>query len=137
MHGVVLLDDAGELVLEEARIWNDKRTRELVAQFCAEQDTKALLPIVGNPATVAWPAFKLAWIKQNLPKTYDAARTVLMPKDYINFKLTGERRFDLSEASSSYLLDIRTGDGSENVLHMRRWGPAKLPWLGQASEGHS
>src|ERR1700730_1362739 len=46
MHGVVLVDDAGERVLEEAPIWNDKRTRELVAQFCAEHDAKALLPIV-------------------------------------------------------------------------------------------
>jgi xylulokinase len=134
MHGVVLLDDAGELVLEEAPIWNDKRTRELVAQFCAQQDTKALLPIVANPPTVAWPAFKLAWIKQNLPRTYDAARTVLMPKDYINFKLTGERRFDVTEASSSYLFDIRTGDWSEKVLNALGLDPAKLPLIGQATE---
>jgi xylulokinase len=134
MHGVVLVDEAGELVLEEAPIWNDKRTRELVAQFCAEQDTKALLPIVANPATVAWPAFKLAWIKQNLPKTYDAARTVLMPKDYINFKLTGESRFDVTEASSSYLFDIRTGGWSEKVLKVLGLDPAKLPLIAEATE---
>jgi xylulokinase len=134
MHGVVLVDEAGELVLEEAPIWNDKRTRELVAQFCAEQDTKALLPIVGNPATVAWPAFKLAWIKQNLPKTYDAARTVLMPKDYINFKLTHECRFDVTEASSSYLFDIRTGGWSEKVLKVLGLDPAKLPLIAEATE---
>ena len=134
MHGVVLVNETGELVLEEAPIWNDKRSRGLVAQFCAEQDTKALLPIVANPPTVAWPAFKLVWIKQNLPKVYDAARTVLMPKDYINFKLTGECRFDLSEASSSYLFDIRTGDWSEKVLMMLGLDPAKLPLIGQATE---
>jgi xylulokinase len=134
MHGVVLVDEAGELVLEEAPIWNDKRTRKLVAQFCAEQDTEALLPIVANPATVAWPAFKLAWIKQNLPKTYDAARTVLMPKDYINFKLTGESRFDLTEASSSYLFDIRTGGWSEKVLKTLGLDPAKLPSIAEATE---
>lgn len=134
MHGVVLVDGAGELVLEEAPIWNDKRTRELVTQFCAEQDTKALLPIVANPASVAWPAFKLAWIKQNLPKTYDAARTVLMPKDYINFKLTGERRFDVTEASSSYLFDIRAGSWSEKVLKVLGLDPAKLPLIAQATE---
>ena len=134
MHGVVLIDGAGELVLEEAPIWNDKRTRELVAQFCAEQDTKALFPIVANPPTVAWPAFKLAWIKQNLPKAYDAARTVLMPKDYINFKLSGECRFDVTEASSSYLFDIRTGDWSEEVLQLLGLDPAKLPLIGQATE---
>jgi xylulokinase len=134
MHGVVLVNAEGELVLEEAPIWNDKRTRELVAQFSAEQDAKALLPILANPPTVAWPAFKLAWIRQNLPKDYDAARTVLMPKDYINFKLTGERRIDLSEASSSYLFDVRTGNWSEKVLKMLGLDPAKLPLIGQATE---
>jgi xylulokinase len=90
MHGVVLINDHGDLVLEEAPIWNDKRTRDLVAQFCAEQDTEALLPIVANPPTVAWPAFKLAWIKQNLPKSYDAARTVLMPKSILSSRASAD-----------------------------------------------
>ncbi len=134
MHGVVLLDQAGELVLEEVPIWNDKRTRELVTRFSAEQDPKALFPIVANPPTVAWPAFKLAWIKQNLPKAYDTARTVLMPKDYINFKLTGERRIDLSEASSSYLFASDTNNWSEQILNLFGLDPAKLPPIGQATE---
>ena len=134
MHGVVLLDQAGELVLEEVPIWNDKRTRELVARFSAEHDPKALFPIVANPPTVAWPAFKLAWIKQNLPKAYDTARTVLMPKDYINFKLTGERRIDLSEASSSYLFASDSNNWSEQILNLFGLDPAKLPPIGQATE---
>lgn len=134
MHGAVLLDRAGELVLEEVPIWNDKRTRDLVARFSAEQDTKALRPIVANPPTVAWPAFKLAWIKQNLPDAYAAARTVLMPKDYINFRLTGECRIDLSEASSSYLFDIQTEKWSPRVLEMLGLDPAKLPSTGQPTE---
>ena len=94
MHATVLIDGAGELVLEEVPLWSDKRTRELVNRFLQENNTDALLPIAANPPTVAWPAFKLAWIKQNQPKAYDAARTLLMPKDYINFKLTGECRTD-------------------------------------------
>jgi xylulokinase len=134
MHGVVLLDQAGELVLEEVPIWNDKRTRELVTRFSAEQDPKALFPIVANPPTVAWPAFKLAWIKQNLPKAYDTARTVLMPKDYINFKLTGQRRIDLSEASSSYLCASDTNNWSEQILNLFGLDSAKLPPIGQATE---
>ena len=134
MHGVVLLDQTGELVLEEVPIWNDKRTRELVARFSVEHDPKALFPIVANPPTVAWPAFKLAWIKQNLPKAYDTARTVLMPKDYINFKLTGERRIDLSEASSSYLFASDSNNWSEQILKLFGLDPAKLPPIGQATE---
>src|SRR6202162_3373913 len=134
MHATVLIDEAGELALEEVPLWNDKRTRELVARFLREQDPDALLPITANPPTVAWPAFKLAWIKQNAPAAYDAARTFLTPKDYINFKLTGERRIDFCEASCSYLFDIRRGVWSKEILPLLDWDPDKLPSLGAASE---
>jgi xylulokinase len=134
MHGTVLIDEAGELVREEALLWNDKRTRELVDRFAAEQDTNALLPILANPPTVAWPAFKLAWIKQNLPKAYDATLTVLMPKDYINFKLTGERRIDLCEASCSYMCDVQRQEWSERVLGLLGLDRDKLPPISLATE---
>lgn len=134
MHGVVLVDGAGELVLEEVPLWNDKRTRELVNRFAEERDTEALLRIVANPPTVAWPAFKLAWIKQNQPKAYDAALTVLMPKDYINFKLTGERRIDLCEASCSYMFDVQSYDWSEKILELLGLDSAKLPPVSPATE---
>ena len=134
MHGTVLVDDAGELVLEEVPLWNDKRTRELVERFSAEQDAESLWGITANPPTVAWPAFKLAWIKQNLPKAYEASRTVLMPKDYINFKLTGERKIDLSEASSSYLFDFQSGKWSEKLLGLFSLDPGKLPGISRATE---
>jgi xylulokinase len=134
MHGAVLIDRAGELVLEEVPLWNDKRTRELVDRFSEERDTEALFPIVANPPTVAWPAFKLAWIKQNQPKAYDAAVTVLMPKDYINFKLTGERRIDLCEASCSYMFDMHSRHWSEKVMGLLGLDPAKLPPVSPATE---
>jgi xylulokinase len=134
MHGAVLVDAEGELVLEEVALWSDKRTRQLVDRFSQQRDTTALLPIVANPPTVAWPAFKLAWIKQNQPKAYDAALTVLMPKDYINFKLTGERRIDLSEASCSYMFDIESRDWSEKVLELLGLDSAKLPPISLATE---
>jgi xylulokinase len=134
MHGTVLIDGAGELVLEEVPLWNDKRTRGLVIRIVQEHDPDGLLPITANPPTVAWPAFKLAWIKQNAPKTYDAARTFLTPKDYINFKLTGERRIDFCEASCSYMFDIRSWAWSEKLLRLLDLDPDKLPLLGAASE---
>jgi xylulokinase len=134
MHGAVLLDSTGELVLEEVPLWNDKRTRKLVDQFSAARDTRALLPIVANPPTVAWPAFKLAWIKQNEPTAYQTALTVLMPKDYINFKLTGERRIDLCEATSSYMFDIQSRNWSEKILGLLGLDPGKLPPVSPATE---
>jgi len=134
MHATVLIDGAGELALEEVPLWNDKRTRELVNRFLQENDADALFPITANPPTVAWPAFKLAWIKQNEPKAYEAARTFLTPKDYINFKLTGERRTDFCEASCSYMFDIRNRAWSSNILGLLGLDPDKLPLLSLASE---
>ena len=134
MHGTVLIDASGEPVLEEVPLWNDKRTRELVNRFLAEQDPKDLFPIVANPPTVAWPAFKLAWIKENRTAAYDAAKTVLMPKDYINFRLTGECRTDFSEASSSYMFDTRTRDWSPKMLALLGLDQDRLPPIGLASE---
>ena len=134
MHGTVLVDDAGELVLEEVPLWNDKRTRQLVVRFLEEHDTDALLAITANPPTVAWPAFKLAWIKKNAPKAYDAARTFLTPKDYINFKLTGERRIDYCEASCSYMFDSQSWTWSEKILGLLDLDLDKLPPLGAATD---
>ena len=134
MHATVLIDGAGELALEEVPLWNDKRTRELVVRFRREHDPDALFPMTANPPSVAWPAFKLAWIKQNVPKAYDAARTFLTPKDYINFKLTGERRIDFCEASSSYMFDLRDRVWSKKLLHLLDLDSDKLPSLGAPSE---
>ncbi len=134
MHATVLIDDEGELVLPEVPLWNDKRTREIVEEFSKQHDTKALLPILANPPTVAWPAFKLVWIKRNEPRSYEACRTVLMPKDYINFKLTGERAIDLCEASCSYLLDVQSQNWSKKVADLLQLDLEKLPRLVDASE---
>jgi xylulokinase len=99
-----------------------------------ENDMDALLPITANPPTVAWPAFKLAWIKQNEPKAYKAARTFLVPKDYINFKLTGERRTDFCEASCSYMFDMQSRAWSSNILGLLGLEPDKLPSISLATE---
>jgi xylulokinase len=134
MHATVLIDGDGELALEEVPLWNDKRTRDLVVRFLQEHETDSLFSVAANPPTVAWPAFKLAWIKQNEPKAYEAARTFLTPKDYINFKLTGERKMDFCEASCSYMFDIGRQVWSKKMLRFLDLDPEKLPSLGEASD---
>src|SRR5580692_1579867 len=134
MHGSVLIDDDGRLVLDRVPLWNDKRTREIVEAFERTHDTASLLRVVGNPPTVAFAAFKLMWIKQHQPEAYAAARTLLMPKDYINFRLTGARAIDLSEASCNYLLDIRTRAWSEEVVKLAGLDLKMLPPLKDAAE---
>ena len=134
MHGTVLIDDDGRLVLDRVPLWNDKRTREIVEEFARAHDTRSFLQIVGNPPTVAFAAFKLMWIKRHEPKAYAAARTLLMPKDYINFRLTGARAIDIPEASCNYLLDIRQRTWSKEIVHLAGLDLNMLPPLKNASE---
>src|ERR1700761_2005277 len=134
MHGTVLIDDDGRLVLDRVPLWNDKRTREIVEEFQRTHDTNSILRIVGNPPTVAFAAFKLMWIKLHEPKAYAAARTLLMPKDYINFLLTGERSIDIPEASCNYLFDVRQRTWSNEIVKLAGLDLPMLPPLKNASE---
>jgi xylulokinase len=134
MHGTVLIDDDGHLVLDEVPLWNDKRTRTIVDRFRISNDLESLLPITANPPTVAWPAFKLAWIKWHEPGAYDAARTVLMPKDFINYQLTGNRATDFCEASCSYLFDRARGEWSPKMLDLFELDIRKMPPVKPAAE---
>ncbi|MBV9488565.1 MAG: pentose kinase [Verrucomicrobia bacterium] len=132
MHGTVLIDAAGDPVLDAVPLWNDKRTRDLVERVQRGHAAKDLLRITANPPTAAWQAFKLAWIKEHHPEAYRRATTLLMPKDYINFKLTGERAVDYPEASCSFLFSYRDNGWSQTLsdllgLDYGLLPPLKLP----------
>ena len=112
MHGTVLIDAGGELVLDSVQLWNDKRPTAEVSAFAAANDVDALWPLTANPPSVAWPGFKLQWIARHQPEALARAATLLMPKDYINFRLTGRRAMDESDASCTYLFDARADAGA-------------------------
>ncbi|WCN58940.1 pentose kinase [Klebsiella pneumoniae] len=94
MHGTVLLDDRGELVEDRALLWNDKRSQPQVDAFNAREGWEKWLAHLNNPPAAAWPAFKLAWWRENHPDRWSQLAKVLMPKDYINFMLTGAMATD-------------------------------------------
>jgi xylulokinase len=127
MHGTVLVDDAGALTRPTAPLWNDKRTVGLVEAFEQDHAPESYLPATANPATPAWPAFKLAWIRDNDPETWEAAATVLMPKDYVNLRLTGERAMDAGDASCSFLMDARSLSWSADMVERVGLDARKLP----------
>jgi xylulokinase len=120
MHGVVLLDDAGSLVLDSVQLWNDKRPSAEVAEFTRENDIFALWPLTANPPAVAWPGFKLQWIAKHQPESLARASALLMPKDYINYRLTEQLGMDESDASCTYLFDARS----------QSWSPVLAKLLG-------
>lgn len=118
MHGSVLIDDEGNLTRAEALLWNDKRTQPQVDAFATRVQSTDLLPITANMPAPAWPAFKLLWLQENDPSAIEAASTILMPKDWINYKLTGERAQDFTEASMSYLMESKTKTWSEQLIKL-------------------
>ena len=115
MHGSVLIDDDGNPTLDAVPLWNDKRTVPQVDAYIAREGTAKGLALTANMPAPAWPAFKIAWIAENWPEALTRAKTLLMPKDWINFKLTGERAQDPTEASLSYLMDWRTRAWSDEL----------------------
>ncbi|PRH85837.1 pentose kinase [Labrys okinawensis] len=127
MHGTVLVDSHGNPTRDTAPLWNDKRTAGLVASFERDNPPASYLSESGNPPTPAWPGFKLAWLRDNDPQAYRAAATVLMPKDYINLRLTGEIAMDEGDASCSFLMNPASGSWSAAMIDRLGLDAAKLP----------
>lgn len=138
MHGTVLLDADGELVVDRAMLWNDKRAQPQVARFSHQQPPQPWLELLNNPPTAAWPAFKLAWLREHHPSQWERIATVLMPKDYVNFRLCGVRATDYSEASCYYLMDSATLQWSPEALRQFGLRADQLPAIHLSSEviGH-
>lgn len=134
MHGTVLIDDAGQLTRQAVPLWNDKRSAPQVRAFADRVATAQTLPIAANMPATAWPAFKLAWLAENDPDGLGRAATVLMPKDWINFCLTGQRAQDVTEASLSFLMDWKTRDWSQALCDLTGVPRALLPALKSPSE---
>jgi xylulokinase len=126
MHGTVLLDADGRLARDSAPLWNDKRTVSYVTDFEAHHASASYLSRTGNPPTPAWPAFKLQWIRDHDPDAYRRAAAVLMPKDYVNFLLTGVVGMDRTEAACSFLMDPRSGAWSAETCEQLGLDIAKL-----------
>lgn len=115
MHGLVVLD-AHDEVVRPAILWNDQRT----AAECREIDevvgADRLLELTGNPALTGFTAPKLLWIRRNEPEAYARIRRLMLPKDYVRFRLTGEQATDVSDASGTLLFDVAKRRWSEAML---------------------
>ena len=115
MHGLVLLDADGE-VLRPAILWNDQRTAAECDEIHDKVGRDDLIAITGNEALTGFTAPKLLWVRNNEPELYERIRAVLLPKDYVRYRLTGEYATDRAGAAGTLLLDIRSRDWSERLL---------------------
>ncbi|WP_058911478.1 xylulokinase [Entomohabitans teleogrylli] len=134
MHGTVLLDADGELVEDISLLWNDKRSQPQVEAFVAREGLEKWLAHLNNPPAAAWPAFKLAWWRENRPQSWPRVAMVLMPKDYINYRLTGVYATDYSEASCYFLMDSESRQWSAQALALFGLRRDQLPDLRLSSD---
>ncbi|MGL4766840.1 MAG: xylulokinase [Formosimonas sp.] len=134
MHGAVLLGAAHE-VLRPAILWNDARSHVECAELTAAVPN--LHDIAGNLAMPGFTAPKLLWVAKHEPEIFAQTRTVLLPKDYIRFLLTGQMVSDMSDAAGTLWLDVGQRDWSDELLAATGLSRAHMPRLveGSASSG--
>jgi len=114
MHGLVVLD-AEQRVLRPAILWNDQRTAAECAEIEERVGLARLLELTGNRALTGFTAPKLLWVRRHEPELYGRIRHVLLPKDYVRLRLTGELAVDVADASGTLLFDVRLRDWSREV----------------------
>ena len=131
MHGLVLLDEAGE-VLRPAILWNDQRTQAQCEEIHQRLGKNKFIQITGNVALTGFTAPKILWVQQNEAGIYAKARHILLPKDYIRFKLTGEYALDKADGSGTVLFDLKSRNWSAEILEKLDIDPA---WMPQPFEG--
>ncbi len=115
MHGSVFLDES-DSVIRPALLWNDQRTAPQVEELKRTISNPRIIEMVANPAVTGFTLPKLLWLRQNEPENWSRVRTVLLPKDYIRFRLTGEKACDVADASGTLMLDVRNRRWSDEML---------------------
>ncbi|MGI8929369.1 MAG: xylulokinase, partial [Candidatus Limnocylindrales bacterium] len=115
MHGLVVLD-AADVVLRPAILWNDQRTAAECDLIRATVGLERLISITGNDAVPGLTAPKLVWVRDHEPETWRQIRHVLLPKDYLRLRLTGEHAMDKADGSGTLLFDLARRDWSDEIL---------------------
>ncbi len=114
MHGLVLLDEHGK-VLRPAILWNDQRTGAECDEIRNTVGRERLIRITGNDALTGFTAPKLLWVRRHEPDVWSRASTMLLPKDYVRFRLTGVRAMDKADGSGTLLFDLARRTWSADV----------------------
>jgi xylulokinase len=130
MHGLVVLDEHGD-VLRPAILWNDQRTAAECEEIERRIGLERLIRLTGNRALTGFTAPKLLWLRTHEPDVYAHIRHILLPKDYVRFRLTGERTIDVADASGTLLFDVGNRRWSDEVCAAL---DIPLEWLPEVHE---
>jgi xylulokinase len=126
MHGAVMLDAAGEVV-RPALIWCDVRTEKQCKELNERIGAERLIQLTCNPALPNFTLTKFLWVRENEPENWKRVRSVMLPKDYVRFRLTGERAIDVADASGTLMMDVARRKWSAEVLRAAEIDMSLLP----------
>jgi len=130
MHGAVFLDQADH-VIRPALLWNDQRTAAQCEAITERVGAHRLIEIAGNPALTGFQAPKILWLRDEEAKSYARLHSVLLPKDYLRLRLTGEKATDASDASGTLLLDLKERGWSREIVNALE---VPIEWLPRVHE---
>ncbi len=133
MHGLVLLDENGQ-ALRRSIIWCDGRTQAECDEIHMRVGRERLIQIAANPALTGFTACKALWVRNHEPEIWKKTRHMLLPKDYVRYRLTGLIKQEISDASGTNLLDVRRRCWSEEILEKLEIDPALLPELVESAD---
>lgn len=115
MHGLVLLNEYGS-IMRPAILWNDQRTATQCDWIRARVGKDRLVEITGNDALTGFTAPKLLWVRENEPEIYSRTRKMLLPKDYLRYRLTGEVVTDKADGAGTLMMNLHDRTWSQEVL---------------------
>lgn len=133
MHGAVLLDGGGN-VIRAALIWCDQRTEKQSRELSETIGTARLIELTCNPPLTNFTLTKLLWVRENEPELWSRVRHILLPKDYVRFRLTGALATDQADASGTLMLDVAGRRWSDEVLSRAGVKEEWLPALCESPE---
>jgi len=126
MHGLVLLDENGKS-LRPSILWNDQRTGAQCEEIHETVGKQRFIEVTGNVALTGFTAPKILWVRENEPEIYAQSRQILLPKDYVRFKLTGVYAMDRAGGAGTALFDVKERTWSPEILEKLQIDPALLP----------
>jgi xylulokinase len=133
MHGLVLLD-AQDRVVRPALLWCDQRTEEECREITKQVGATRLIELTANPALTGFTLPKIWWVRRREPENWTRVRSLMLPKDYIRFRLTGARAIDVADASGTLMFDVVRRRWSQPMLQISKIDEALLPRVFESQE---
>src|SRR5947209_14878413 len=133
MHGAVMLDRKDKVV-RPALIWCDVRTEAQTRELNEKIGADRIIQLTCNRALANFTLTKFLWMRENEPENWKRVRSVLLPKDYVRFRLTGEKATDVADASGTLLLNVARRQWSAEVLHAAEIDRSLLPALYESAD---